>query len=129
MKNKKWLKPLIVVVVIIAVIAAAYAGIMSYLSSRSVSISMDDVTATVQALTSYLIPAVVVLVIALVVVIAAFAIKQPVRGLVRMEGLIAIILTLAITVNVICLGPEYSILNNLLGDTYTLSDETIAASE
>ncbi|MCD7753299.1 MAG: glycoside hydrolase family 3 C-terminal domain-containing protein [Clostridiales bacterium] len=129
MKNKKWLKPLIVVVVIIAVIAAAYAGIMSYLSSRSVSISMDDVTATVQALTSYLIPAVVVIVIALVVVIAAFAIKQPVRGLVRMEGLIAIILTLAITVNVICLGPEYSILNNLLGDTYTLSDETIAASE
>ena len=50
MKNKKWLKPLIVLVVIAVVIAIAASAIMNYLNSRSVALTFDDVITTVRAL-------------------------------------------------------------------------------
>ncbi len=129
MKMNKWLKALIVIVVIAAILIGAYAGLMSYLSSRSVSVSMSDITATVLALRDYLIVLGVVLVIAIVVAIVAFKFRQPLAGLIRGEALVAALLAVLIVVNVICFGPEYSLLNNLLGDTYLLNDETISASE
>lgn len=90
---------------------------------------MSDITATVLALKDYLIVLGVVLVIAIVVAIVAFKFRQPLAGLIRGEALVTALLAVLIVVNVICFGPEYSLLNNLLGDTYLLNDETISASE
>lgn len=129
MKNKKWLKPLIVLVVVIAVIAAAVAGIQGYLASRSVSLTMGDVVTTVYTLSSYFVALGIIVAIALLVVLAAFKLKQPLRSLVRMQGLAAVILAVAVIANLICMGPEYGIINNAFGDTYLLSDATIADSE
>lgn len=129
MKNKKWLKPLIVLVVVIAVIAVAVAGIQGYLASRSVSLTMGDVVTTVYTLSSYFVALGIIVAIALLVVLAAFKLKQPLRSLVRMQGLAAVILAVAVIANLICMGPEYGIINNPFGDTYLLSDATIADSE
>lgn len=129
MKNKKWLKPLIVLVVVIAVIAVAVAGIQGYLASRSVSLTMGDVVTTVYTLSSYFVALGIIVAIALLVVLAAFKLKQPLRSLVRMQGLAAVILAVAVIANLICMGPEYGIINNAFGDTYLLSDATIADSE
>lgn len=129
MKNKKWLKPLIVLVVVIAVIAVAVAGIQGYLASRSVSLTMGDVVTTVYMLSSYFVALGIIVAIALLVVLAAFKLKQPLRSLVRMQGLAAVILAVAVIANLICMGPEYGIINNAFGDTYLLSDATIADSE
>jgi beta-glucosidase len=128
-KNKKWLKPLIVLVVVIAVIAVAVAGIQGYLASRSVSLTMGDVVTTVYTLSSYFVALGIIVAIALLVVLAAFKLKQPLRSLVRMQGLAAVILAVAVIANLICMGPEYGIINNAFGDTYLLSDATIADSE
>lgn len=129
MKEKKWLKPLIIVAVIIALIAAAVMGVQSYLASRSVVLTMDDVVTTAMALSNYLITMAVVIVIAIVVVIAAVKIKKPLRGLIQAQGGVAVILAIAITANVICMGPEYALLNNTFGDQYYLTEGTIADSE
>ena len=80
MKNKKWLKPLIVVVVILAIIAAAVFGIQSYLASRSVVLTAGDILATVQTLSSYLIVLGVIPVAAIVVSIAVFKLKTSLKG-------------------------------------------------
>lgn len=129
MKDKKWLKPLIAVVVIIAVIAIAAVGINSYLASRSVQITADDIKATVLTLKSYVVAIVVILVIAIVVAIGVFKLKQPLKGLIRWEALIAVIVAIAVIANMIIMGPEYGIINNAFADQYYLSEETIAASE
>lgn len=129
MKEKKWLKPLIIVLVVVAVIAAVVAGIKSYLASRSVTLTMEDVVATLQTLSSYLVVLGVIIAICLIVIIAAVKVKKPLRGLVQVQGLIAMLLALVVVVNMICLGPEYGILNNMFGETYLLSEETVAASE
>ncbi|MGM9538526.1 MAG: glycoside hydrolase family 3 C-terminal domain-containing protein [Candidatus Onthomonas sp.] len=129
MKNKKWLKPLIIVVVLVAIIAAAVFGIQSYLASRSVVLTAGDILATVQTLSSYLIVLGVILVAAIVISIAVFKLKASLKGMIRGQALAAAILAIAVVVNLICLGPEYGLINNAFGDTYLLSDETIAASE
>lgn len=129
MKNKKWLKPLMIVAVIVVLIAAAAAGINSYLASRSVVMTMDDVVATVTALKSYVIVLGVIVAAAIIVAIAVIKVKQPLRSLIRWQAVVAVILAVIIIANMICLGPEYGLINNAFGDTYLLSEDTIAASE
>jgi beta-glucosidase len=128
-KEKKWLKPLITVVVIVVVLAALWTGIKSYLASRSVVLTMDDIVATMATLSGYLTVLAVILALAVIVSIACFKLKKPLRSLVRSEALVAAILAIVVIVNTVCLGPEYSLINNAMGDQYYLSDETIADSE
>lgn len=128
-KEKKWLKPLITVVVIAIVLVVLWKGIEGYLASRSVVLTMDDVLTTAATLSNYLIVLGVILVLAVVVSIACMKLKKPLRSLVRGEALAVAILAIVVVVNMICLGPEYALINNAMGDQYFLSEETIAASE
>ena len=129
MKNKKFIKPLIIVFAIIAVIMAAVSGISSYLGSRGVLPTMDDIVTTIKLLSSYVTALVVILAICLVVAIASFWMKKKVRTIVRVQSGVAAVLAIVIIANMICMGPEYSILNNVLGDRYSLQDKTIEESE
>lgn len=128
-KEKKWLKPLIAVVVIVALLALIWSGIKSYLASRSVVLTMDDIMTTVSALSGYLTALAAVLILAILISVFCFKLKKPLRSLVRGEALIAAILAVIVVVNMICLGPEYALINNAMGDQYFLEEETIAASE
>ena len=131
MKTKKWLKPVIVIAVIVALCVVGYQVLMNYLSSRGVLPTMDDVISTAKMLSSYLIVLGVILAVCLIVAIAVTFIKmkRSTKGLIRWESLVAALIAVVVTVNVVCMGPEYSLLNNALGDTYSLSAETVSASE
>ncbi|MCD8085180.1 MAG: glycoside hydrolase family 3 C-terminal domain-containing protein [Clostridiales bacterium] len=129
MKKNKWLKPVIVIAVIAVLLVAAYQSLNSYLSSRSVSVTASDIMSTIVTLQDYLIALGAVLVAAIVVAIAAFKFRQPLAGLIRGEALVAAVLAILVVVNAICLGPEYSILNNVLAEQYYSSDETLADAE
>ena len=129
MEKKKLIKPLIIVAVIALIIVGAVVGITNYMSSRSVSVSMSDVMATVDFLKGYIIALVVLLVICLVAAIVSIKLPKKTGGLVRVESAVAAILSVVVVLNMVVLGPEYSMLNNLLADTYYLSDETISESE
>lgn len=129
MKNKKFVKPLVILLVIIAVIAAAAMGISNYLGSRGVLPTMDDIVTTVTLLSNYLIILGVIVGICIIIAIASFWMKKEIRSVVRVQSGVAAILAIVIVANMICMGPEYSILNNVLGDRYSLSDKTIEESE
>lgn len=129
MKSKKWLKPLIAAVVVLAVIAFAVSAIQGYLASRSVTLTTDDVITTIYTLSNYLIVLGIILAITLVTAIATIKLKKPLAGLIRGQALVAAILAVVVVANLICMGPEYGIINNTFGDQYMLSDSTVAASE
>lgn len=129
MKNKKFVKPLVILLVVIAVIAAAVMGISNYLGSRGVLPTMEDIMATVKLLANYLIALGVIVGICIIIAIASFWMKKEIRSVVRVQSGVAAILAIVIVVNMICMGPEYSILNNVLGDRYSLQDMTIEESK
>lgn len=129
MKNKKFIKPLVILLIIAAVIAAAINGVSSYLGSRGVLPTMDDIITTVKLLSNYLVVLGVIIAICIVAAIASFWMKKEIRQVVRTQSGVAAVLAIVIIVNMVCMGPEYSILNNVLGDRYVLSEETVQNSE
>lgn len=129
MNSKKFIKPLVIALIVIAVIVAIVVGINHYLGSRGVLPTMDDIITTVKLLSNYLIVLGVIIGICIIVAIASFWMKKEIRPIVRVQSVIAAILAIVIIANMVIMGPEYSILNNVLGDRYILSDETIKNSE
>lgn len=127
--KKKWIKPLVAIIIIAAVVIAAYMGITSYLSSRSVAITSDDIITTLSALKGYLIVIGVVIVLAIAACCVTIKKAKHVRFMVHGQALVVTLLVVDVVVNVICMGPEYTLINNALGDQYYLTDETIEESE
>lgn len=90
---------------------------------------MDDIITTVKLLSNYLVVLGVIIAICIVAAIASFWMKKEIRQVVRTQSGVAAVLAIVIIVNMVCMGPEYSILNNVLGDRYVLSEETVQNSE
>jgi len=128
-KDRKWLKPLIICVVILAVIGLAYKALMSYLASRSVVLTTGDILATLSTLSTYLTVLGIILVAAIIVSIAVFKMKKPLKSIIRWQALVVSVLSVTVVVNMICMGPEYALINNALGEQYFLTEDTISASE
>ena len=129
MKKRKWWKPVITIGVIVAVIAIAAVSLMKYLESRSVQLTKTDVLATVNFLSGYLIALGVILAICAVAAIAVVKLPKARRSLARTQAGVAAVLAVVVIVNMVCMGPEYGIINNLFAKTYYLSDDTVKASE
>lgn len=130
MKNKKkWIKPLIVVLVIVAAAVCAIMGIKGYLASRAVVITTDDIIATLETLKGYVIAIIAIIVLAAAVCIAAVKCRKSFRFMIRGQAFTAAVLAIVIVLNMVVMGPEYALINNALGDRYYLSDETMDASE
>ena len=89
------------------------------------AINMADVVNVLNTCKPYLIGFGVVLVIAVIVLIAAFKLDKTKRKLVRTEAGIAILLALVIVVNMICFGPMNSMISLATGNG-TISEETSA---
>ncbi len=107
--------------------AAVFA--LSNLSYVYAGTPFSSTIATVTTLKSYIIGVVAVIVAAIVVCIAVFKAKKSTKILVRGETIVAACIALILIVNSIVMGIEYSIINNMFGDKYYVSDETLADSE
>ena len=60
-------------------------------------------------------------------VAAAGKLKQPKRALVRAQAPIAILLAVALSINWVILGVEYSVVNSVFAENVNVSDETMAS--
>lgn len=87
------------------------------------AINMDDVVNVLKACKPYLIGFGVVLALAVIVLIACFKLKKPLRKLVRSQAGIAILLAFVVTVNLICFLPMSSLISLATGNG-TISQET-----
>lgn len=128
-KDRKWTKKLIAVIAVIAVIAIAVTGIKGYMASRSVVVTTADIMSTIDSLKGYILVLAIIIILAAAVSIAVMKLKKPIKSLIRGEAVIAVILGSTIIINMVCMGPQFSLINNLLREQYNISDETKLASE
>lgn len=89
------------------------------------SINMDDVMQVVSNIQNYLIAFGVVLVLALLVMFAVRKMPKAKKKMIRAQSGLAILLALAIVVNLICTGPMSTILDLVSGEG-SISEETSA---
>ena len=76
-----------------------------------IELNMSDVISVLNSCRSYLIALAVVIVLAVIVMIACGKQKKPVRGLIRGNALIAMILAVLVVANLICTGPMSTLLS------------------
>ena len=88
-----------------------------------ISVEMEDVLAVLQLCKPYIISIVAVLVIGIVIMIACRRMSKDKRFLIRGEAAIAMVLAVAVCVNMICFGPMATLIGLATGNG-TLSDET-----
>lgn len=89
------------------------------------SINMDDVMQVVSNIQNYLIAFGVVLVLALLVMFAVRKMPKAKKKMIRAQSGLAILLALAIVVNLICIGPMSTMLDLVSGEG-SISEETSA---
>lgn len=88
-----------------------------------ISVEMEDVLAVLQLCKLYIIGIAAALVIGIVIMIACRRMSRDKRFLIRGEAAIAMVLAVAVCVNMICFGPMATLIGLATGNG-TLSDET-----
>ncbi len=89
------------------------------------SINMDDVYNVIESVLPQLILIAAVLIIGIVVIVAVMKLKKPEKRLIRGETGVAMVLIIAVTLNVICIGPMNTLLTQVAGPpTSSISTET-----
>jgi len=88
-----------------------------------ISVEMEDVLAVLQLCKPYIIGIAAALVIGIVIMIACRRMSRDKRFLIRGEAVIAMVLAVAVCVNMICFGPMATLIGLATGNG-TLSDET-----
>ena len=88
-----------------------------------ISVEMEDVLAVLQLCKPYIIGIAAALVIGIVIMIACRRMSRDKRFLIRGEAAIAMVLAVAVCVNMICFGPMATLIGLATGNG-TLSDET-----
>ena len=88
-----------------------------------ISVEMEDILAVLQLCKPYIIGIVAALVIGIVIMIACRRMSRDKRFLIRGEAAIAMVLAVAVCVNMICFGPMATLIGLATGNG-TLSDET-----
>ena len=88
-----------------------------------ISVEMEDVLAVLQLCKPYIIGIIAALVIGIVFMIACRRMSRDKRFLIRGEAAIAMVLAVAVCVNMICFGPMATLIGLATGNG-TLSDET-----
>lgn len=124
--KKKYSKIIIPVVIILAIIGGG-AGFLYYLSQDDV-LNMDDVYATIFKVLPYFAP-VMILFIAFIVALIVFRKKSKTfKFWLKWESILALLLAVVLTVNVVLFGPMANIFNLKYADLGTISSETLAAN-
>ena len=88
-----------------------------------ISVEMEDVLAVLQLCKPYIIGIIAALVIGIVIMVACRRMSRDKRFLIRGEAVIAMVLAVAVCVNMICFGPMSTLIGLATGNG-TLSDET-----
>ena len=91
------------------------------------AINIEDVISVLNTCKPYLIGFGVVVVLAIIAMLACGKLSRGRKFLIRGEAALAIVLALAVTVNLICFGPMSSLISLAMGDG-SVTDETAASA-
>lgn len=128
-KNKK---PLIIaaVIVIVAVIGfIIYRKIYDMLFGGPVAVSIKDVYSTINACKVPIICIAAAIIAAIAVSVAVMKKEKHLKKMIRWQAVLACILVVVTSVNVICLNIEYSLINKTMTGSKGLSEATSSDSK
>lgn len=127
-KLPAWLVPAIIIAVVAVIGFIVYQKVYNLLFGGAVAVSIEDVYSNIYACRWQLL--LIGAAIAAAIVVSVAVMKQPraKKSMIRWQSLIGAVLAVAVAVNWICLGTEYSLLNQVLADSSGLSEETKAGS-
>ena len=91
------------------------------------AINIEDVISVLNTCKPYLIGLAVVLVLAIVAMVACRKMARSKKFLIRGEAALAMVLAIAVTVNLICFGPMSSLISLAMGDG-SVTEETAASA-
>ena len=123
-----WLIPAIVIAIAAVIGFVIYQKVYNLLFGGAVAVSIEDIYSNIYACRWQLILIGAAIAAAIAVSIAVIKLPKAKKSMIRWQSLIAAVLVVAVAVNWICLGTEYSLLNQVLADSSGLTDETKAAS-
>ncbi|RKM55875.1 beta-glucosidase [Butyrivibrio sp. X503] len=87
------------------------------------SINMDDVLNVISSIRPYLIAIGIIIALAVICMVAVMKMKKPVKRLIRGTALVAMIVGICVSVNMICTGPMRTMLD-LVSGSGTITKET-----
>lgn len=126
MKSSK--KKLLLPVIVIAVIAAIF-GIVLFVLSQDDTLNMADVYSTIGTIAPYFIPAVILAVVLYAVsFVTAQKWSKKANRLYNWEAVLALVLAIVVTVNVVCFGPMSTVISLAMPDVTGNSEEVLNAS-
>ena len=128
-KKKKLLIAAAVIAAVAAIGYAVYRKVYDMLFGGAVAVSVDDVYSTIDACKVPIICIVVGIAAAAAAALIAAKKEKNLKRMIRWQALMACILVIAVSVNVICLNIEYSLINKTMTGSKGLSNETAAESK
>ena len=88
-----------------------------------IDLNMSDVISVLNTCQPYLIAFGIVAALAVIAMIACGKLAKPLKGLIRGEAVVAIVLALVVVANLICTGPMSTLLSLATGGSGTIPDE------
>lgn len=119
MKKKKTVVWIIIAVVIAALAAVGY-KIYDLMFNGAVKVQMVDLIAAIKQCRLQLVIGGSILVIGAICLVIGRIQKGAKRQIFTVQGGVAVVLALVITISWICLGPQYSVVNNVLSGNLSL---------
>ena len=119
-------KKIITAAVLLLIIAAAAAGgykIYDLMFQGTVTVQMSDVKAAIEQCRTQLIIGALILVIGFACLIMGRIRKNASGQVLTVQGCIAVVMAFVITITWICLGPEYSLVNNVFAGNSEIKPE------
>ncbi len=128
-KNKKWIAPAVIAAVIIIGLIAIGSWAYQMMFGGSVKVSVEDIYSNIYACMPQIIIICIAIIAAIVVSIAVRKQPEDKRSMIRWESFLAAVLAIAVSLNWVAFGTEYTLLSQVLADAKVLDDETAASSK
>lgn len=130
--KKKWVKIASIVGILIVVFAIGvviYKKVYDILFGGAVAVSIEDVYSTINACKIPIICIIAGIIVAIIVAVAVTKKEKNLKRMIRWQALLACILVVVTSINVICLNIEYSLINKTMTGSKGLSEDTSAKSK
>ena len=128
MKKQKTVSWIVAIVVVLALVIAG-TKLYELMFGGAVKVQTADIISAIAQMKVQLIIGAVILIAGIVIFIIGCRKKEEgTKHLVKVQGGVAMILALVITVNMVCFGPQYSNLTTVLSGTTEISAEHAAQS-
>ncbi len=128
-KKKKWIAPAIIAAVIVIALIAIARWAYSLMFGGGVKVSMEDVYAHIAACAGPIALICIAIILAIIVSIAVRKKDEARRSMIRWQSFFGAVTAIAVALNWVAFGIEYTLLDQVFAEVKVLDEETVASSK